>query len=122
MAGDLGMHIQRSERSGLGSGVVGDCLGESGLPLDMTRVCLGPLGCHGYDNDLSQPCDSVEPCTNLEAPPQFSSPFVTPPLHHSLLHSMEHCTSSIYSNYVPLCLQLLFPSVPVCYPLPLFLL
>ena len=44
------MHIQRSERSGLGSGVVRDCSGESGLPLDMTGVCLGPLGCHGYDS------------------------------------------------------------------------
>ena len=29
---------------------IGDCSGESGLPLDMTRVCLGPLGCHGYDS------------------------------------------------------------------------
>ena len=35
-AGGLGMHIWGSERSGLGSGVVGDCSGESGLPLDMT--------------------------------------------------------------------------------------
>ena len=51
-AGGVGMHIQRSERSGLGSGVVGDCSGESGLPLDMTGVCLGPLGCHGYDTHL----------------------------------------------------------------------
>ena len=41
--------IRRSERSGLGLGVVGNCSGESGLPLDTTRVCLGPLGCHGYD-------------------------------------------------------------------------
>ena len=48
-AGGLGMHIWGSERSGLGSGVVGDCSDESGLPLDTTRVCLGPLGCHGYD-------------------------------------------------------------------------
>ena len=44
------MHIRRSERSGLGPGVVGDCSGESGLSLDTTRVCLGPLGCHGYDS------------------------------------------------------------------------
>ena len=43
------MHIQRSGRSGLGLGVVRDCSGEFGLPLDTTRVCLGPLGCHGYD-------------------------------------------------------------------------
>ena len=42
-AGGSGMHIQ-------GSGVVGDCSDESGLSLDTTRVCLGPLGCHGYDN------------------------------------------------------------------------
>ena len=48
-AGGSGMHIWGSERSGLGLGVVGDCLGESGLPLDTTRVCLGPLGCHGYN-------------------------------------------------------------------------
>ena len=41
-AGGSGMHIQ-------GSGVVGDCSDESGLSLDTTRVCLGPLGCHGYD-------------------------------------------------------------------------
>ena len=37
------MHIR-------GSGVVGDCSDESGLSLDTTRVCLGPLGCHGYDS------------------------------------------------------------------------
>ena len=43
------MHIQRSERSGLRLDVVGDCSGGSGLSLDTTRVCLGPLGCHGYD-------------------------------------------------------------------------
>ena len=49
-AGGSGMHIRRSERSRLGSGVVGDCSGGSGLSLDTTRVCLGPLGCHGYDN------------------------------------------------------------------------
>ena len=45
---DSGMHKLRSERSGLGSGVVEDCSGEFGLSLDTTRVCLGPLGCHGY--------------------------------------------------------------------------
>ena len=49
-AGGPGMHIRRSERLGRGSGVVGDCSDESGLSLDTTRVCLGPLGCHGYDN------------------------------------------------------------------------
>ena len=43
------MHIRGSERSELGLGVVRDCSGGSGLPLDTTRVCLGPLGCHGYD-------------------------------------------------------------------------
>ena len=48
-AGGSGMHIQGSERLGQGSGVVGDCSDESGLSLDTTRVCLGPLGCHGYD-------------------------------------------------------------------------
>ena len=48
-AGGVWMHIRRSERSGLGLGVVRDCSGESGLPLDITRVCLGPFGCHGYD-------------------------------------------------------------------------
>ena len=48
-AGGLRMHIWRPEKSGLGSGVVRYCSGESGLPLDTTRVCLGPLGCHGYD-------------------------------------------------------------------------
>ena len=53
---------------------------------------------------LSRPCDSTEPRTNLEAPPWSSSPFVTPLPHHSLLHSTECCTSSIYSNYVLLCL------------------
>ena len=37
-AGGSEMHIQRSERSGLGSGVVRDCLGWSGLLLDATRV------------------------------------------------------------------------------------
>ena len=36
------MHIQGLGRLDQGSGV-------SGLPLDTTRVCLGPLGCHGYD-------------------------------------------------------------------------
>ena len=66
---------------------------------------------------LPQPHDSAEPRTNLEAPPQSSSPFVTPLLHHSLLCSVECCTSSVYSNYVPLCLQLLFPSIPVWLPL-----
>ena len=48
-AGGSGMHIWRSERLGQGSGVVRDCSNESGLSLDTTRVCLGPLGCHGYD-------------------------------------------------------------------------
>ena len=48
-AGGSGMHIWRSERLGRGLGVVGDCSDESGLSLDTTRVCLGPLGCHGYD-------------------------------------------------------------------------
>ena len=47
--GGSGMHILRSEWSGLESGVVGDCSGGSGLSLDTTRVCLGPFGCHGYD-------------------------------------------------------------------------
>ena len=50
------MHIQRSGRSGLGLGVVGDCSGESGLPLDTTRVCLGLLGCHGYDKGRDTGC------------------------------------------------------------------
>ena len=44
-----GMHIRRSGRSGLGSGVVRDCSGGSGLSLDTTRVCPGLVGCHGYD-------------------------------------------------------------------------
>ena len=48
-AGGSRMHIWRSERLGWGSGVVRDCSNESGLSLDTTRVCLGPLGCHGYD-------------------------------------------------------------------------
>ena len=48
-AGGSGMHIRRSERLGQGSGVVGDCSDESRLSLDTTMVCLGPLGCHGYD-------------------------------------------------------------------------
>ena len=43
-AGGSGMHIW-------GSGVVRDCSDESGLSLDTTRVCLGPLGCHGYDTN-----------------------------------------------------------------------
>ena len=67
--------------------------------------------------EVSRPRDSTEPHTNLEAPLQPSSPFVTPLLCHSLLCSVEHCTSSVYSNYVPLCLRLLFPSVLVCLPL-----
>ena len=45
----LGMHIWRSGRSELGSGVIGDCLGGSELSLDTTRVCPGLVGCHGYD-------------------------------------------------------------------------
>ena len=66
---------------------------------------------------LSWPHDSTEPCTNLEAPSQSSSPFVIPLPCYTLLHSLEHSISSIYSNYVPLCLWLLYPSVPVCLPL-----
>ena len=44
-----GMHIWRSGRFGLGSGVIGDCSGGSELSLDTTRVCPGLVGCHGYD-------------------------------------------------------------------------
>ena len=56
-AGGSGVHIWGSERSGLGSGVVrdnlgefGDCFGGFGLSLDTNRVCLEPFGYHGYDN------------------------------------------------------------------------
>ena len=45
----LRMHKLRSEWFGLGSGVVGDCSGGSGLSLHTTMVCLGLVGCHGYD-------------------------------------------------------------------------
>ena len=48
------MHIWGLERLGWGLGVVRDCLAESGLSLDTTRMCLGPLGCHAYDSIL--PC------------------------------------------------------------------
>ena len=58
----------------------------------------------------------------IEASLQTSRPLVTPLPCYCLLHSSERWISSVYSNYVPLCLQLLFPSIPVCYPLPLFLL
>ena len=44
-AGGSEMHIR-------GLGVVRDCLDESGLSLDTTRVCLGTLGCHGYESTL----------------------------------------------------------------------
>ena len=46
-----GMHIWGSEWSGLGLGVVRDCSGGSGLSLDITEVCLGLVGCHGYDSN-----------------------------------------------------------------------
>ena len=38
---------------------------------------------------VSQPCDSAEPWTPIEALPQSSRPFVTPPPCYSLLHSAE---------------------------------
>ena len=53
IAGGLGIHIWRSGRLGWGSGGVEDCSGESGLPPDTTRVCLGPLGWHEYDTITS---------------------------------------------------------------------
>ena len=52
----LGVHKLRSEWSELGLSVVRDCSGESGLSLDTTRVCLGLLGCHGYDRDVLLKC------------------------------------------------------------------
>ena len=70
-----------------------------------------------FPGDLSQPHDPAEPYTPLETPLQSSSPFVTPLPHYSLLCSAECCTFFVYSNYVPLCLQLLFPSHPGMLPL-----
>ena len=50
----LGMHIWRLGRSELGSGVVRNCSGGSGLSLDTTKVCPGLVGCHGYDRIQEQ--------------------------------------------------------------------
>ena len=63
---------------GWGSGVVGDSSGESGLSLDTTRVCLEPLGCHGYDIDL-----------------KFSCPVF---FLFSLLHWAAECSFVVYLN------------------------
>ena len=51
---------------------------------------------------LSQPRDSTEPCTPIEALLQTSRPLVTPPPCYCLFRSLERWISSIYSNYVPL--------------------
>ena len=79
----------------------------AGSTCTMTLKGSGPK-----EGILSRPRDPVEPRTPLEAPPHSSCPFVTPPPRYSLLCSMEHCTSSVYSIYVPLCPRLLFPSHP----------
>ena len=82
------MHIWRSERSGLGSGVVRDCLGGSGLPLDMTGVCLGPLGCHGYDNSGSMHHSQATPvlgCYEMWGPCMLVQVF--PVLFNVILHT-----------------------------------
>ena len=62
-AGGSGMHIQGSETSELGSGVVGNCLGGSRLSLDTTRVCLGLVGCHGYDTTRDRVCRFIYYCS-----------------------------------------------------------
>ena len=50
---------------------------------------------------MSQPCDSTEPHTPVEALLQTSRPLVTPPPRYCLLCSSEHWISSVYSNYAP---------------------
>ena len=71
---------------------------------------------------LSRPCDSAEPHTPIEAFPQSSRPLPVPLPHCSLFCSVERGAFLLIVTMFPFCLRLLFPSVLLCYPLPLFLL
>ena len=71
---------------------------------------------------LSRPRDSAEPCTNLEAPLQSSSPFVIPPPHYSLLCSTKRCTFLFLVTMFPFVSGYYFLPSWYVYPLPLFLL
>ena len=71
---------------------------------------------------LSQPCDSAESCTTLEAPLQSSSSFVTPPPCYSLLRSAKHCTFLLLVTMFPFVSGYYFLPSWYVYPLPLFLL
>ena len=88
--GGSGMHIWRSERSGLGLGVVRDCSGGSGLALDTTGVCLGLVRCHGYDRSVL--------CLSF---PSIPCVFVVCYVLHSYLCQSPllsgYCTSLLYS-------------------------
>ena len=89
-----------------------DELHQQSPPPHHLHQCCNNNNDDNHEGEVSGPRDPAEPHTPVEAPLQSSSPFVILPPRYSLLHPMEHCTSSTYSNYVPLCLQLLFPSHP----------
>ena len=71
---------------------------------------------------LSRPRNSAEPHTPTEAFLQSSRPLPVPPPCCSLFRSVECGVFLLIVTMFPFCLWLLFPSIPLCYPLPLFLL
>ena len=50
---------------------------------------------------VSQPCDSAEPCTPIEALPQSSRLLPTPPLCYSLFRSVERGTFLLIVTMFP---------------------
>ena len=84
--------------------------------------------CYGWQVQFPDVCHPhlsewlSQPHTTLEAPPQSSSSFVIPPPCYSLLHSMECCTFPLLVTMFPFVSGYYSLPIPVCYPLPLFLL
>ena len=90
-------------------------------PLASTTNVNHQWRCGIYGLPVTTPWPHRTPYPSRSSSTVFQSPcYSSAALYSPLLCGALY--SSIYSNYVPLCLQLLFPSIPVCYPLPLFLL
>ena len=74
------------------------------------------------NSNVSPPHEPAEPHTPVEAPPQSSRPFVIPPPHYSLLRSLSAVSLPFIVTMFPFVSSNYSLPIPVCYPLPLFLL